>query len=318
MRRLIYLVVIGIAATGLRAHGQLAVQLRMERDTFLRYESIPVAVSIRNFSGRAIQLNDKDERAWLEFVISDEGGSMVRAVGKPRDEEPLSISPGQTVTRTLDLLPLYDLRDRGTYRVQAIVERGGARTVSQALRFTIVHGRELWSETAGLPTGDSDEDQYRTYSLQTRRDAHYDMMYVCVEDRAKQVIYGALPLGVYVAIGQPETRIDKSGHLHVLFQTGPRSFRYIHVDPQAKILDQAIYSDLMSQPALSSREDGTVLVSGGEKVFPREERAMRETPAQQAPPAEKKPRRSWWPFGKRKTPEQSVETNVPSTNFGPR
>jgi hypothetical protein len=87
---------------------------------------------------------------------------------------------------------------------------------------------------------------------------------------------------------------------------------------RAKIVEQAIYSDVMSQPSLTGREDGTVLVSGGEKVYPREEHAMTETQAQPAPPAKEKPRRWWWPFGKRKARDESIVTNVPATNFGSR
>jgi hypothetical protein len=231
MRRLVFLVYVGLATSSLCANGQLAVQLSMQRDTFLLYESIPVTVSIRNFSGRSIKLGDQEGRPWLDFVISDGNGRLMGAVGKPRVDEILTIATGQTATRTVDLLPLYELRERGTYQVQAVASRDGMKVASQGVRFTIERGRELWSETAGLPPGDAQDENYRTYSLQIRRDKHYDMMYVCVEDRAHSVIYGAVPLGVYVALDQPKIQIDKNGHLHTLFRSGPQSFHYAHIDP---------------------------------------------------------------------------------------
>jgi hypothetical protein len=187
----------------------------MQRETFLRYESVPVTVSIRNFSGHPVQLRDNEGRPWLDFMVADERGELMGAVGKRSGEEPLAIAAGQSLIRTIDLLPLYDLRTRGNFQIQAVVDMGGARTISLPVRFTIVHGRELWSQTVGLPTSGSN-DEYRTYSLMTRREQHYDLLYVCVEDRKSELVFGALPLGVNLAEKAPEVRLDKMGHLRTL------------------------------------------------------------------------------------------------------
>jgi hypothetical protein len=317
MRRLIPLLFWAAVALPIGGRAQLTVELRMPRDTFLQYESIPVSISIRNFSGRSIQLQGSEAKPWLDFVIVTEEGGLIGAVGNRRVEEPLAIAAGQTVTRTLDLLPLYDLRTRGIYRAQAVVETDGVRTISPPLRFTIVHGREIWSQTVGLPvTGDHEE--YRTYSLLTRRSDHYDLLYVCVADKKNDLIYGALPLGTYLTIGEPDARVDKAGHLHVLFRTGPRLFSYTHIDPQAKVLDRAVYADASSEPRLTADATGEVTVSGGEKTYPREERAMNEPEVKPAPPVQEKPKKSWWPFGRRKPAAESNQTNAPAANFRPR
>jgi hypothetical protein len=317
MRRFLISLLLGLAALPVGVSAQLSVQLRMQRDTFLQYESIPVTVVIRNFSARPIQLQSSEGKPWLNFVIADENGGAIGGVGNRPIEEPLTVAAGQTVTRTLNLLPVYDLRTRGTYRVQAMVDMGAAHTISPPVHFTIVHGRELWSQTVGLPSSSSNEE-YRTYSLLTRRDDHYDLLYVCVEDRKSELIYGALPLGVYLSIGEPDVRLDKAGHLHVLFQTGPRSINYAHIDPQAKVLDRAAYSNLLSEPRLTVDAGGQVVVSGGEKTYPREERVMNEPETAPAPPAPEKPKKSWWPFGRRKSSAESSETNSPATNFRAR
>jgi hypothetical protein len=318
MRRLAFLILVSTTALPLAASAQLSVQLRMQRETFLRYESVPVTVSIRNFSGRPVQLRDSESRPWLDFVVADERGGLIGAVGKRAGEEPLAIAAGQTLIRTIDLLPIYDLRTRGNFQVQAVVEMDGARTISQPVRFTIVHGRELWSQTVGLPTTGSN-DEYRTYSLMTRREQHYDLLYVCVEDRKSELVYGALPLGVNLADKEPEVRLDKMGHLYVLFRTGPRAYAYAHVDPQARILDRAAYSDLASEPRLVADTGGNVAVSGGEKTYPRDVRMTNEPEVKPTPPpVPQKPKKSWWPFGRPKPSAESSPSNSPSSNFRPR
>lgn len=317
MRRLIPMLFWAAIALPIGAYAQLTIELRMQRDTFLQYESIPVSIRIRNFSGRSIQLQGTEAKSWLDFVIATEDGGLIGAVGNRRVEDPLAVAAGQTVTRTVDLLPRYDLRTRGNYRAQAVVETDGARSISQPVRFTIVHGREIWSQTVGLPVS-GDHEEYRTYSLLTRRSDHYDLLYVCVADKKNDLIYGALPLGTYLTIGEPDARVDKAGHLHVLFRTGPRLFSYTHIDPQAKVLDRAVYADASSEPRLTADATGEMTVSGGEKTFPREERVMNEPEIKPAPLVQEKPKKSWWPFGRRKPAAESSETNATPANFRPR
>lgn len=318
MRRLIFIFFCAALAIPVGVRAQLAIELRMQRDTFLQYESIPVSISIRNFSGRAIELQSTETKPWLDFIIATEDGGLIRAVGNQRVEEKLTVAAGETATRTLDLLPLYDLRTRGNYHAQAIVEVDGKQTISAPVRFTIVHGREIWNQTVGLPAL-SDHEEYRTYSLLTRRGEQSDLMYVCVADKKSDLIFGTLPLGTYLPVGEPSAFVDKTGHLHVLFRTGPRLFSYTHIDPQAKIIDRAVYADAPSAPRLSADATGEVTVSGGEKVYPREERAMSEPEIKPAPPPiQKKPKRSWWPFGRSKPATESSETNAVGTNFRPR
>ncbi len=222
MRRLLFLCATLTALTA-NAVAQLSVQLRVEKDTFLLYESIRVAVGIRNFSGRTIELENSGDRSWLSFMVVSESGNLMDSVGKLDTQEPVLIPSGETVSRTVDILPLYDLRERGTYQVQAVVTVNGVESVSTPVRLTIVNGRELWSQTAGLPTKENAPDEYRTYSLVARSSAQEELLHICVKDEAHQVIYGLIPLGGFLSLTPPQARVDREGQLHVLYQTGPRA-----------------------------------------------------------------------------------------------
>jgi hypothetical protein len=270
------------------ARAQLSVFVRLERDTYLLYEAIPVVLSVRNYSSRDVELGGSAGRAWLDFVITDDRGALIGATGTAQADEPLVVPAGRTVARKIDLVPLYDLRERGAFQVRARVDSGSTSVLSAVAKFSIVGGRELWREVTGIrQERENASDAYRTYSLQTRRAAQYDKLYVCVRDEQHDLVYGMIPLGAYVALGSPEARVDGAGHLHVLFRAGPRTFGYVHVDPQAKIVNRAVYTDIKSAPQLVSDDAGQVTVRGGEKKGPRRAKSEGEAPSAgiSAPPA---------------------------------
>jgi len=304
MQRFMVLGVAGVMLAGNVARAQLSVQIRCDRDTFLLHESIPIDVAIRNYSGRTVQLEDGDGAPWLGFHITDTAGSLVKKVGDSPPPQSALVPPGQTVMRTVDLFPLYDLRARGTYKVQAVVNAPNGRVISQPVRFTIVSGREIWSETVGLPSAGDAADEYRTYSLLVRRTDREELLYVSVKDEQHQLVYGLVPLGAFISMTQPEARADASGHLHVLYQMRPRAFGYAVVSPTGTLLDAAVYSDFMSKPQLVAVE-GLVRVLGGEQTRPKNERVMSEKELAPPPPPAPKPKKKWWwPFGSQTTTAQ--------------
>jgi hypothetical protein len=302
MRRFISFLVAVLALSGAfvaGAQAQLIVQIRMAREAFLLYEPLPVLVTIRNVSGRPIQLDEVGGRHWLDFTVSEENGREVLCLAGLQSEGSVTIPPNQSITRTVDLLPSYDLRSRGVYRVQAVVDSGGMRTSSSPLRFNITQGREIWTQTLGLPTRDDQPEEYRTFSLQTRRDGHSDYLYICVRDARKNIVYGLLETGSYIPLGEPSVRFDKEACLHLLYQSSPRAFGYVRVNPFAQVSDRAVYSDYSSKPELVVDLEGTVTVRGGEKVFPHPDRVLTQeelTPSP-PPPMPKSKKKWWWPFG---------------------
>jgi hypothetical protein len=230
---------------------------------------------------------------------------MVENVGKMQVEDAILIPPGDTVRRTIDILPLYDLRSLGTYQIQAAVNANGMQAISSLIRVVILNGRDLWSQTVGLAAAGKAGDEYRTYSLVARSNRQQDSLYVCVKDEPHQLVLGLLPLGGLLTVMPPEARVDQRGDLHVLYQNGPRSFGYVQVDPSATIVKRAAYSDFSSQPRLVTL-DGSVDVQGGEQTYPRPERVMTNGELHPPPPPPPPPKKKWWwPFGPKTTPSQS-------------
>jgi hypothetical protein len=300
MWRAVFLLVAVLAGlSGVDAQAQLTVQIRMERDVFLLYEPLPVLVTVHNISGRPVQLDEVEGRHWLDFAVADENSREVLCLAGLEPEGSVTIPPNQAITRTVDLLPLYDLRARGGYRVQASVNSGNLRTLTAPLRFHIIQGREIWTQTLGLPAREDQPEEYRTFSLQIRREGQADYLYVCVRDDRKNIVYGLLEMGPYIPLGEPGVRFDKEACLHLLYQSSPRAFGYVRVDPSAHVSERAVYSDYSSKPELVSDVEGIVTVRGGEKVFPRPERVLttEELNPPPLPPTPKPKKKWWWPFG---------------------
>jgi hypothetical protein len=306
------------------AHAQISVQLTMERNALMLFEAIPVVANVHNFLGRTVELADTDQTSWLSFVISDEASATISPVGKRLAFDPVSIAPGRTASIPVNLLPHYDLRQRGTFTVRAVVDGGGLHALSAPIKFNITKGREVWKQTVGLPVpGGTTNEDYRTYALFSRRAEHSEVLYASVQDDPHELVYGMIPLGESLSLGEPSAIIDNTGHLHVLFRNGPRSHSYAEVDPNAKVVKRALYSDILSVPQLVTETNGAVVVRGGEQTYPQFERVMTDQELKPPPPPVEKPpkKKWWWPFGPNKTQpatntsaSSGTTTNHPADN----
>jgi len=276
------------------SQAQVSLQLQMPRESFLLYEAVPVSLTIRNVSGRPVSLRDSADMGWLQFLIHDTDGVQVPVIGKFR-LEPLTLGPAQSVTRTFDLLPLYDLRSRGAYRVRASVRPSGVAVISAPVLFHIVTGREVWSETVALAGETNAPSEYRTFSLVTRRDPRYETLYVGVKDLSNATVYGMLPLGMCIGTMDLEARVDKDAHLHVLYRNAPHSFGYVEIASDAKAVHYEGYTEWLSKPCLSTSTGGVVSVVGGEKggIPP-----PVPVPEMTKGSSKNKTKKWWWPFGK--------------------
>ena len=317
MRRSLGLVLLAALSATWTAHAQISVQLTMERDTVLLFEAIPVVANVHNFSGHTIELANDNGSSWLSFLVSDEAGTTISPVRTQLMFDPIKIPPGRTVAVTANLLPHYDLRQRGMFTVRGLVDSGGARALSPPVRFVIINGREIWKQTIGLSVAAGrTNEEYRTYALLSRRSEHSDILYVSVQDEPHELVYGVIPLGESIAIGEPAALNDSAGHLHVLYRSGPRSHSYADVSPDGKVVKNAVYSDILSVPRLLIETDGTVVVRGGEQTYPHVERVMTDQELKPPPPPEKPPKKKWWwPFGPARP--QAVTNSATATNTPP-
>jgi hypothetical protein len=167
---------------------------------------------------------------------------------------------GETKTLRVNLTPLFSFREEGDYKAAAVIDLPGeGQIISDAVPFTVLRGRQVWSETRPV------EGSQRAYSL-IRFSPQPDVtdLYLRVEDPSENIVYANLGLGEVVAYIDPEVFFDPQGNIHVMQPIAMGTYLYTRADPSGKILHQGIFKTFQAiRPRLTKMEDGNVIVAGG-------------------------------------------------------
>ncbi len=246
------------------AQAQIQVELKFKRVQYIAYEPVIATVDITNLAGREIELRDEGGERWFGFEITaGEGRFLERLNLEP--EPPLKIGIGQTVSRRVNLTPLFPIHDLGPYHAKANVFFADLNKFfySQAKVFHVVDVRPFWQRTVGVPEGDRGAGQMRTYSLLSNRFPDHTKLYVRVEDKNTGAVYTTVSLGRVIAFDEPQAELDTANRLHVLHCAAPRSWAYSQVGPNGEIVRRATILETKTRPRLRRTAEGAVAVRGG-------------------------------------------------------
>jgi hypothetical protein len=249
-------------------HAQVQVQLKIARHLFMCYEPIIATVSITNLTGRDLTLADQPPEKWFGFDILNSEDSPVPPRATEYHLEPLTIPAGETVKRSVNLVNLYPVTDFGTYRVRAaiFVSVLNRYVSSLPVPIEVSEGKTLWQQTVGIPDGQQNAGQYRSYELLSFRQLKDNVLYLRVEDRDAGTVYGTYPIGRLINGYDPQVELDSLNQLHVLQMVEPKSYYYTRVGPNAEWLGQQAYIETKTRPHLKKLADGDVNVFGGQVV----------------------------------------------------
>jgi len=217
-----------------------------------------------NNSGRDIDLRDDSGQHWFGFEVTAAEGRLLAPL--VQTEEPaLHIESGKTVTRKVNLTPLFPVHDFGTYHVRANVFFPDLNKFfySSSKVFQIGDGRTIWQRTVGVPDGSAAAGDIRTYSLLTNRFVDHTSLYVRVESRERGVVYTTYSLGRILSGDEPQAEIDRANQLHVLHCAGPRNWAYSHVGLNGELFKHSTFLETKTRPRLRLTADGNVAVRGG-------------------------------------------------------
>ncbi|HEY0455259.1 MAG TPA: hypothetical protein VGE41_02730 [Verrucomicrobiae bacterium] len=241
---------------------QITVDLELDQEQFLRDESLPLKVKISNRSGQALQLGK--EADWLSFSVENTDGTHVKRLREFDGSGELTLDSAMVGTRRADIMPCFDLSKPGRYRVAAIIKVKGwdKEFISKTKSFDIVRGSKIWESDYGLPLANG-APEVRKYALQQANYLKRLMLYARITDVTENHVYRVVPLGPLVSFGRPEAQIDRESNLHVLFQTGARSFAYHIISVNGEISTRQTFEYTASRPVLKNTDDGKIIVSGG-------------------------------------------------------
>ena len=243
--------------------GQMAVDIQLDQQRFIRDERLPVTVRITNRSGRPVKIGQSSD--WLSFNLEARDGKVIAASREIRPGGQFELESASSVVKTIDLSEGYDFSQPGSYRLTAVAKfpEVDLAIASSSLTFDIVRGTQIWEEICGLP-GTNATAQFIRYSLLHANHLKELRLYVRVADEEEGGQARVFPLGNGVSFSAPERIIDRTSDLHVLFQSGPRSFDYVRVNPRAELIDRRRY-ELRggSRPRLKLNDQSVVNVVGG-------------------------------------------------------
>jgi hypothetical protein len=251
-------------------HAQINVSLDIPRHLYICYEPIIATVTITNLTGRDLTLSDKAPDKWFSFEILNSQGSPIPPIAADYHLDPLTIPNGETVKRKVNLVNLYPVTDYGVYHVRALVYSTDLDKYfgSPVASIEVSEGTTLWQQTVGIPAGQKNAGQYRSYTLLAFRQPRDNMLYVRIEDENAGLVYATFPLGRLINGYEPEEQVDALSQLHILQMIAPKEYLYTRLGPNAEMLGQEDYTDLKTRPHLKRTSEGDVAISGGIEVTP--------------------------------------------------
>ena len=198
------------------AMAQIRVSLEPEHNSFLMHESVIIKVKIANDTDIPLVFSKTYSTSSLRLRIrkSSAAPAMSDACELIRD---FVIMPGKSHTVLVEAGELYDFKKQGNYRMVAEVDYGTVRFKSAERIVDIVSGIEIARMTRPLP---GYIDTGLTYTLRYWMRDRTEYLFLCAEDRLRDVWYGTFQLGPIVRFRDPEFVFDSNKIMHVLHQSG--------------------------------------------------------------------------------------------------
>ncbi|HEV2841024.1 MAG TPA: hypothetical protein VGW39_06860 [Chthoniobacterales bacterium] len=252
------------------AQGQIQVELKFRRLQYIAHEPVMATVKITNLAGRDIDLRDDNGHRWFGFEVNAREGRLLAPLKQSAPEPALHLETGQTVTRKINLTPLFPVQDFGAYHVRANVYFADLNKFfySQTKVFQVADARPIWQKTVGVPAGKPGAGEMRTYSLLSNRFPDHTSLYVRVENKDSGLVYTTYSLGRVIAYDEPQMELDPGNQLHVLHCTAPRSWAYSHIGLNGELLRHSTFMETKTRPRLRHTADGAIAVSGGMRDLP--------------------------------------------------
>ena len=247
------------------AGAQVQVSIKLSRHTYILYEPIIATVDITNLAGRDLVFEDAPGKQWFNMEITTLDGALLPPTDPDYKLQPLTVPAGQTVSRKINLTPLFPIREMGSHRVRANVYLAAADRFfdSPATAFDLTDGKLYWRQTVGVPGSTGD---LRQVSLLTNRLPDKLLLYVRIRDDVGSTVYTTQSLGRIILGGRdPEEMLDRENNLHVLQEAQPGGFLYTEVGLDGTRLVQKAYVKVgPSHPFLAKTPSGDVIVRGGQ------------------------------------------------------
>jgi len=242
-------------------HSQISVNLEIPRRLYMVYEPLIVTVTITNLSGDRIMLRDTEAQQWMSFEIHRTDGLSIPPTAHDYKLEPLVLDVGETARRSINITPLYAIREFGTHRIKLnIFSADMDRYFQSAVRqVDITEGRRMYEQVVGVPGSGA----LRKVTLLSHRQPKGNRLYIRIMDEQEGTVYATAQIGRLLSFGDPRVEFDINNDVHILHMTSPRTFMYTYMSLNGEVLSRATYRSTERHPRLGRNSSGMVEVRGG-------------------------------------------------------
>ena len=281
-------ILVGLLVALPRAYAQVSAEVVLGQEQFLPGESLEMALKIANRSGQTLHFGKAS--SWLTLHVEGEGNFSAEASSEIPDGTEFDLDSSRLATKRLDVAPLFQLTKPGRYKLTAILRLPlfPEPIISPPKSFDVITGTKLWEEEFGVP-GSGNPPEVRSYLLQQANYLKQLQLYVRITRSREALPVKVVRLGQMVSFGQPSAMLDRLCDLHVIFQTGPRSFRYAAVSPEGDFKIRHTYTLSESRPRLEVDKDGAVSVKGGLQTKTADDIPVEPDPVLTEPPSTNQP-----------------------------
>src|ERR1700722_751152 len=267
------LVLLGAAMPCVQAQlNGVTAELQLDQNQFLPDEDVPLKVQISNRSGQTVVLGA--DKLWITFSVIGEHDYLVPKLGEMPVQGPFTLLSGQSVTAYFNPPPYYSFRKPSRYSLGATIKipQWKQEIACRPVSFMVSEGLPLpflGDLTFGLPPPPGVTNappEVRHYSLLKASDLEELRLYFRLTDKDGRTLR-VFPLARMISFSAPVAKMDRGNNLHVLLQTGARTFTYAVIDPNGNLLARQFHEYGIARPSLQLRDDGEVVVEGGRRVL---------------------------------------------------
>jgi len=262
-----------LAASASQAQlNSVTAELKLDQDQYLPGEDLQLKLRIMNRSGQPITLGT--DNAWIIMSITAENNLPCAQLGEMPIQGAFSLLSGQVGTKALNPTPYFSFRQQGRYRITAKIRipQWQQEVNCKSVSFTVANGVPLpnlgnLQFGVPLPPGATNTTpEIRTFSLLKVSDLKELKLYFRLNDSMGKTLR-TFPLAGMTSFSDPEAQIDRYNNLHVLHQTGARSFNYAVIGPEGQWVAHQTYTYAGTRPELRVNQNGQIFVMGGARRF---------------------------------------------------
>jgi len=244
---------------------QFAVQVSLDKETYLTQENVQAKVTITNRSGADVEMVGPSGGSWLTFEVKDYQGNRI-SPGQLNVEDSMIFKAGATISQSIQLAKFFPFTEYGFYTVAASVYHApsGQYYTSDKVRAMFKDAKPMQEISYGVPSGFPDAGQIHRYSLCMIQNAEHTNLYLRIIDDRTMTKLDTFCMGNIILVADPQISLDRANCLNILFMAAPHIYAHWCVDPSGKVLHRLYYKEIGSdRPKLAVKDNDTIGVLGG-------------------------------------------------------